>query len=844
MAASWRNQQDGAYSEELPFMNEHEIQAMISCLQVFTQPVNALEWGSGKSTLFFSKFLPEGSHWDAIEHNLSWSEEIKNRIREKNRDDLSLHFVPNNTYFNDGVDDGNFDSFYDYVLFPLDLEKKFDFILVDGRARVECLRLGWKLVKNDGFMVLHDAQRKEYHHALPDNGYFVKISNPYVQNEGDIAIYFMSRDPDRIRSFAKSLEGVLPDYLRVEKNFSESESRTAGTQARESVHAFPQDDSKTIIPDVDREKSCLFVNTYYPGFLQNHYSTNRFLNDKSYQEQLSSIQQEFFGDCDFYSSALGKYKWGTQNLIANCEPLQTAWARENDFSGNGLAVLIEQIRRLSPDVVYLQDLNIANHVILAAIRPYVKLIVGQIASPMPQGVDLDSIDILISSFPHFVERFRNAGKIAYYQPLAFDPRVLDVFEGQDREYPLTFVGGISPAHGAGLTLLEYLASSTPIEFWGYGAESLPRGSSIPARHHGEVWGRDMFRILGKSAITVNRHIDVSENYANNMRLFEATGCGALLITDYKDNLSDLFEIGKEVVAYRSMDECAALIHYYLRHPDEAREIADAGQKKTLAVHTYDKRLEYTAEILERHISNQSNRYSLTADDLQNVSTNKRNINKEEAELADWDAWKSDIIPSKQRALVNSELKEMYQGNTPLVFNVLSEALKPLVCESTKILEIGCASGYYYEVLDYLLNRQIDYTGVDYSENLIQLAREYYPAQHFLVADGANLPFADQEYPIVISSCILLHVGNYRDHIRETARVAGKYVVAHRTPVCRKGETSYIKKLAYGVETVEVTYNEYELLNEFVGNGLRIIAAYEYAANEADDRYEVTYVFSR
>ncbi len=74
----------------------------------------------------------------------------------------------------------------------------------------------------------------------------------------------------------------------------------------------------------------------------------------------------------------------------------------------------------------------------------------------------------------------------------------------------------------------------------------------------------------KSFITINRHIDVAENYANNMRLFEATGCGALLITDYKDNLNELFEIGEEIVAYRSPEEAAALIKYYLSNPKKPK----------------------------------------------------------------------------------------------------------------------------------------------------------------------------------------------------------------------------------------------------------------------------------
>ena len=52
----------------------------------------------------------------------------------------------------------------------------------------------------------------------------------------------------------------------------------------------------------------------------------------------------------------------------------------------------------------------------------------------------------------------------------------------------------------------------------------------------EVWGLDMYRALARSKITINRHINVAENNANNMRLFEATGTGSLLITDRKDNL--------------------------------------------------------------------------------------------------------------------------------------------------------------------------------------------------------------------------------------------------------------------------------------------------------------------
>lgn len=111
----------------------------------------------------------------------------------------------------------------------------------------------------------------------------------------------------------------------------------------------------------------------------------------------------------------------------------------------------------------------------------------------------------------------------------------------------------------------------------------------------------MYRTLARSKITLNRHIDVAENNANNMRLFEATGVGSLLITDRKDNLHELFEIGKEVVAYSSKEEAAELINYYIAHPEEAAAIAQAGQQRTLSEHTYAQRMKELLPVLERHL---------------------------------------------------------------------------------------------------------------------------------------------------------------------------------------------------------------------------------------------------
>jgi spore maturation protein CgeB len=265
-----------------------------------------------------------------------------------------------------------------------------------------------------------------------------------------------------------------------------------------------------------------------------------------------------------------------------------------------LEVAIAQVRWYKPDVLYCQDLNFFPGDVLRQLKRDVGLIVGQIACPLPPDSFLKGFDLILTSFPHFVPRLRSMGIAAEYFRIGFDQRVLTLVGEVSRDIDASFVGGISPHHGKALPLLASMASQTSMRFFGYGANSLPRSSLVRQRHGGEVWGLDMYRTLARSRITLNRHIDVAECYANNMRLYEATGMGAMLLTDQKDNLSDLFNVGKEVVAYRSIAEACEMVRHYVAHPNEAAAIAQAGQSRTLREHTYGQRMAELVPILKHH----------------------------------------------------------------------------------------------------------------------------------------------------------------------------------------------------------------------------------------------------
>jgi spore maturation protein CgeB len=234
-------------------------------------------------------------------------------------------------------------------------------------------------------------------------------------------------------------------------------------------------------------------------------------------------------------------------------------------------------------------------------RKKTKLMVGQIASPLPPMLYFKNYDLIISSLPHFVKRLKKKGVPAEYQKLCFDPRILNKIPKQKRVYDVTFVGGISRAHKQGFNLLNNLANRIKIDVWGYGKEELDKKSNLYKYHHGEAWGKDMYKLMLKSKITVNRHIDIAENYANNMRLYEATGCGAMLLTESKKNLGDIFQVGKEVVSYGNLDELISKIQYYSKNHVQRQKIAKAGQARTLKDHTYEVRTRELVDILTKYI---------------------------------------------------------------------------------------------------------------------------------------------------------------------------------------------------------------------------------------------------
>lgn len=402
----------------------------------------------------------------------------------------------------------------------------------------------------------------------------------------------------------------------------------------------------------------LKLGIYHPVYLRDFYEKRGDdLKIKSYALQHEILTDDCFGSSNFWTNALNKLNYETIDVIANAEFLQKRWARENDFNFNDDRWLFEiaaaQIKSFRPDALLVADYSTFTADFLKKIRsecPSLRLVLGWCGAPFNDLSVIRQWDAALSCVPEMVADFRAEGIRSFHVNHAFAPCVLDKLDlTSPPVVDFAFTGSIvklNRFHIEREKLLLELVKHTDLQIRSdvklrsaksggkfYAIEkarkaiSAANKSGVPAswlkrlplakrlkasgtasaqnidervarRAKPPVFGVEMFQRLRDSRVVLNNHIDISSASASNMRLFEATGVGTCLLTDWKKNLIELFEPDREVLTYRTADECIEKVRYILEHEDERRVIAAAGQRRTLREHTFENRAAQIDEIIK------------------------------------------------------------------------------------------------------------------------------------------------------------------------------------------------------------------------------------------------------
>ncbi len=352
------------------------------------------------------------------------------------------------------------------------------------------------------------------------------------------------------------------------------------------------------------------VAPYYQRYVKQLYDSHPSLEPASYEMQYNALMNGCFSWSDYWKThleATGDFE--VQEIILDVAPLQKQWAKEHkvkyDEDNWVLDILESQIAEFKPHILFAHDLLYTTQEFHKRVRgqnPSIKLIIGWDGIAINDPKLFSECDLVLSCSEYVVDFYQNAGVQARLFSNGFEKSLLSEIDNNDPKYNTSFVGSVmlfKGGHNNRLQWLSSLAKEIDVDLWlslissdGFFTKNqwkwLTQGNfkdfitsvQLKKFNRGEVFGLEMYQILADSKITLNMHIDTAKK-AGNLRLYEATGIGTCLVTDWKDNLKDYFEIDKEIVAYKSEAECIDKIKYLLNNDSEREAIAKAGHQRTL-----------------------------------------------------------------------------------------------------------------------------------------------------------------------------------------------------------------------------------------------------------------------
>jgi len=357
-----------------------------------------------------------------------------------------------------------------------------------------------------------------------------------------------------------------------------------------------------------------FVDTYYPAVLRYF-----ICNFDKYPDRLSGLISLKFGTADYYSEAFKSYGYDAIDIIGNDTVGQKLYMKERGYSySHDEDTTVRQVLDYQPDILYCQDLSFFTISHLKYFkRMGVKVLAAQHSCPWAGDDRIGAFDVIFTSFPHYLPKIEALGVRSEFLQIGFGGEclldALGVNSSHFRDKDVSFVGGVnsralngncgrSEGHWqSGTECLDLIAKEIPtFKWWGYSIGN-ELTEDLFRTYQGEAWGLDQYKIYSSSKIVVNRHGEIAAGYTNNMRCFESTGCGAMLMTELSKNINDYFEVGKECVTYANKDDLIDKLKYYLAHDDERKIIAEAGHKRTMRDHTYKNILKSVSDTFNRMV---------------------------------------------------------------------------------------------------------------------------------------------------------------------------------------------------------------------------------------------------
>lgn len=187
------------------------------------------------------------------------------------------------------------------------------------------------------------------------------------------------------------------------------------------------------------------------------------------------------------------------------------------------------------------------------------------------------IDLALTAAPECADWYMKEGCPALFFPEASDPDIFRPMPELPKIHDVCFVGG---RYGIREQIVDALRNAgIRVSAFGSGWD----GGRIDTESVPKLFAQSKI-ILGIGTIG-----HCHDFYALKMRDFDGPISGSCYITHDNPDLSQVYEVGKEIVTYQSISDCIGKISYLLNHDVPREQIAKSGYQRAIKDHTWEKR---------------------------------------------------------------------------------------------------------------------------------------------------------------------------------------------------------------------------------------------------------------
>jgi spore maturation protein CgeB len=206
-----------------------------------------------------------------------------------------------------------------------------------------------------------------------------------------------------------------------------------------------------------------------------------------------------------------------------------------------------------------------------------------------------------------VQEYLSAGvRAAWFLPTACEPAVHKPMPFRPEfASDVCFAGDWSPLREK---LLLQLVGRFNLKIFGpWGRKLSPDSPLRPVLRDGFFSPEEMASMFSSATITLNIHTwNETADHGVNPRLFEAASCGAAQLVDWKHEIPDLFDIHKDLLTYKTIEEVPSRVEEALASRAKLAEMGASARHRALAEHTYEHRMERMLALLaqgrtEKHL---------------------------------------------------------------------------------------------------------------------------------------------------------------------------------------------------------------------------------------------------